>query len=179
MLNIMTGNITGKSKVSVGYKDNKEIERVEGDIWKENGKTWTIKNGIKRTISKMAGLRKMSHIPLSCPKCETTIRHWQDKKAYTVHGECYTCQLKREHTLRVKGTHKDYMSDKRKNNIEAWMADTEVEFKSYLENINNKSFITEAGQVEDWKTNINKDELSDKFNNTMDSIKKSIDKKED
>jgi hypothetical protein len=173
MVNIISGNYTGKSKISTGYKGN-DVERVEGDIWEEGNRTWTIKNGIKRTVSKMATLRKLSQSPLACPKCDTTIRHWQDEKAYILAGRCYTCQLKEEHTHIVDGTYDDFIKDKRKDNIESWMKDTEVEFASYLENIDNKSFVTENGSIEDWSTNVDKKDLSKKFNNKMDNIKKTI-----
>jgi hypothetical protein len=175
IVNILSGNYTGKSKISTGYKC-KDIERVEGDIWEEGDRTWTIKDGIKRTINKMTALRKLSQSPLSCPKCNTTIRHWQDEKAYMLLGKCYTCQLKSEHKLRVNNTYDDFIKEKRTNNIEGWMGDAEIEFESYLENIDNKSYVTENGQIEDWKINVDKKELSNKFNTKIDNIKKTIEK---
>ena len=36
---------------------NKYVERHEGDVWEESNKTWTNKNGIKRTVTK-AGLEE-------------------------------------------------------------------------------------------------------------------------
>ena len=43
-------------KIKVTRK--KYVERVEGDVWEESGKTWTIKNGIKRTVTRMDKARK-------------------------------------------------------------------------------------------------------------------------
>jgi len=173
IMNVLAGNYTAKSKISTGYK-SKDVERIEGDIWEENNKIWTIKDGIKRTINKMSALREMSKSPLACPECDTAIKHWQDEKAYMLLGKCYTCQLKEEHPHRVNGTYEAFMKEKRKNNIEGWMEDAEIEFKSYLENIDNKSFITENGSVEDWVAQIDKKEMSTKFKKRIKNIRKTI-----
>jgi len=45
--NLITKKYGDSTGVQSGYK--KQIEdHVEGDEWEENGKQWTIKNGIKR-----------------------------------------------------------------------------------------------------------------------------------
>ena len=36
----------------------KQEDHKEGDVWEENGKQWTIKNGIKMTISKLDLVKK-------------------------------------------------------------------------------------------------------------------------
>ena len=174
IMNVLAGNYTAKSKISTGYKSDKVGDYSEGDVWEENDKLWTIKDGIKRTISKMSALRKLAQSPLVCPKCETKIKHWQDEKAYMLLGECYTCQLKEEHELIVKGNYKEYIQNKRKDNIEGLMKDAEVEFKSYLDNIDNKSFVTENGSIEDWVAKIDKKELTDRFKDRIENIKGSI-----
>ena len=49
MRNLVSGNYSSKTKISSGYtKTTKDYK--EGDIWEENGKQWTIKRGIKRTV---------------------------------------------------------------------------------------------------------------------------------
>jgi hypothetical protein len=53
-----------KTITSVGYTKAEERHN-EGDVWEENGKTWTIKNGVKRTFRKTEG----TAMPLLCPKC--------------------------------------------------------------------------------------------------------------
>jgi uncharacterized protein (UPF0128 family) len=58
MRNLITKDYGAKTGVQIGYtKEN--IERKEGDVWEENHKTWTIKNGIKQTVSKLDSVKKM------------------------------------------------------------------------------------------------------------------------
>ena len=53
----------------------KTKDHKEGDIWVENRKTWTIKNGIKQTISKLDKIKKQIFTPLCCPKCSKVMKH--------------------------------------------------------------------------------------------------------
>ena len=63
--NLLMGKSGASSETQVGYK-KKRIEYKEGDVWKENGKTWTIKDGIKQTVSKLDAIKKEINIPLCC-----------------------------------------------------------------------------------------------------------------
>jgi 3-methyladenine DNA glycosylase AlkC len=79
----MRNLIQGKTGIlhlanQVGYK-KKTIDYKEGDIWTENKKKWTIKNGIKQTISKLDAIKKEVFVPLCCPKCSKVIKHRLDK----------------------------------------------------------------------------------------------------
>ena len=65
-----TGNSTG---TQIGYS-NKQKDYKEGDIWVEKKKTWTIKNGIKQTISKLDKVKKEIFMPLSCPCCNKVMK---------------------------------------------------------------------------------------------------------
>ena len=67
MRNIVTGNHNKATKIQAGYKSSDK--KVEGDIWEEGGKTWTIKKGIKQSISKMQSVRDIVKMPLTCPNC--------------------------------------------------------------------------------------------------------------
>ena len=66
--NLIMGKSGASSETQVGY-NKKRIDYKEGDVWVENKKTWTIKDGIKQTISKMDAIKKEINIPLCCPKC--------------------------------------------------------------------------------------------------------------
>ena len=44
--NLMTGKHNEKNGQSVGYNKATQFHE-EGDVWEENNRTWTIKDGIK------------------------------------------------------------------------------------------------------------------------------------
>ena len=73
MRNIVSGNTADRTRVQAGYQ-KQSIEHNEGDVWEESGKTWTIKNGIKQTITKHDKLREMVNMPLKCPECERAMK---------------------------------------------------------------------------------------------------------
>ena len=55
--NLIMGKTGASTGTQIGY--NKKVEdHKEGDVWTENRKTWTIKNGIKQTISKLDKIKK-------------------------------------------------------------------------------------------------------------------------
>ena len=74
MRNIITGNAGGSTGVQVGYSKQSQ-DYTEGDIWEENGKQWTIKNGIKQTVTKFDRLKKMFIIPIACPECSKPMKN--------------------------------------------------------------------------------------------------------
>ena len=135
MRNLIKGNANASSETQIGYKKS-QIERKEGDIWEENKKTWTIKNGIKQTISKLDNIKKEIFIPLCCPNCGKVMKKRLDKPNYRVHKKCHDCVIEFEHKLKIKGKYKEY-----KENLKYKNAFTIVnEIESYLlDAINNTS----------------------------------------
>ena len=94
--NLIMGKSGASSETQVGY-NKKRIEYKEGDVWKENGKTWTIKDGIKQTISKLDAIKKEVFMPLCCPKCSKVMKKRLDKPNYKVHKMCFDCVVDYEH----------------------------------------------------------------------------------
>ena len=161
MRNLIKGNANASSETQIGYKKS-QIERKEGDIWEENKKTWTIKNGIKQTISKLDNIKKEIFIPLCCPKCNKVMKHHLDKSNYKIHKTCHSCVVKFEHKLKIKGKYKDYIKElKIKNSL------TNLdEIESYLLdaiNTSNSSFVSEDGVIERWKGGINKEKIKNEI----------------
>ena len=68
MRNIITKNTNDKTGVQVGYTAD-YVDHKEGDVWEERGKKWTIKNGIKQTVTKFDDLKRLVVLPISCPNC--------------------------------------------------------------------------------------------------------------
>ena len=110
MRNLISGKANESAEIQVGYK-KKRKEYKEGDVWTEGKKTWTIKNGIKKTVSKLSSVRKEIFIPLCCPKCSKVIKHQLDKDNYKIHKNCHDCVIEFEHKLRMEGKYKDYIKE--------------------------------------------------------------------
>ena len=115
--NLIQGNTGASTGTQIGY-NTKQEDHKEGDVWKEGRKTWTIKNGIKQTISKLDKIKKEVFMPLCCPKCNKVMKKRLDKPHYKLHKKCYDCVIDFEGKLRVKGKYNDYIKKlKGKNSI--------------------------------------------------------------
>ena len=155
--NLVKGKGNSSSESQVGYK-KKIIKYKEGDVWTENKKTWTIKNGIKQTISKLDKIKKEVYMPLCCPKCNKVMKAQLDKPNYRIHKKCLNCVIEFEHKLRHTGKYDNYIKKlKAKNSLN--MID---EMESYLlsaVNTTNDTFISEQGELERWIGGVDKKKL--------------------
>ena len=50
--NLVQGKYGDRTTMGTGYNKAKEFHD-EGDIWEEDGRSWTIKNGVKQNITKL------------------------------------------------------------------------------------------------------------------------------
>ena len=177
MRNLIQGKTDASSNTQIGYS-KKEKERKEGDVWTENRKTWTIKNGIKQTISKLDKIKKEVFMPLCCPNCNKVMKKRLDKPHYRIHKKCYDCVIEFEHKLRIKGQYKKYQkATKAKNSLEYLEG-----IESYLleaVNTSNSSFVSEDGVVERWVGGIDKEKMTKEVKEAVkirrESIKKELD----
>ena len=159
--NLIMGNSGASTGTQIGY--GKKIEDYkEGDIWTEGRKTWTIKNGIKQTISKLDIVKKEVHMPLCCPNCGKVMKKRLDKPSYKIHKKCHDCVIEYEHKLRIRGEYNNYIKNlKTKNSL-----DIVDEMESYLLdaiNSSNSGFVSEDGVIEKWTGGVNKKEWSQKI----------------
>ncbi len=152
--------------------EEKHVKHIEGDVWTERGKLWTIKNGIKRTVSKMDEARKQLSTPLACPNCNKSMNHYLDEKMWAIHKTCFNCVIDAEHLIMKAGKWAEYEKAKITANAEGFLKD----LVSYMEEYNQESVVnshvTENGQVEKWK---NADQT--KIKNITDTVIKDITKK--
>ena len=156
--NLLTGKSGASSETQVGYK-KKRVDYKEGDVWVENKKTWTIKDGIKQTVSKMDKIKKEIFMPLCCPKCSKVMKKRLDKPNYKVHKTCFDCVIDFEHKLRIRGEYDDYIKNlKLKNNL-TQIDEMESMFLE-LANQSNEGFVSEHGEVERWKGGVDKEKMS-------------------
>ena len=105
--NLIMGNSGASTSTQIGYKKETK-DYKEGDVWTEGRKTWTIKNGIKQTVSKLDTIKKEVFMPLSCPCCGKIMKKRLDKPNYKIHKKCHDCVVEFEHKLRIKGEYDNY-----------------------------------------------------------------------
>ena len=172
MRNLITKDYSAKTQSQIGYtKEN--IDRKEGDIWEENSKTWTIKNGIKMTVSKLDGIKKILQLPLICPKCSKHMKNFElNKKMYSIHKMCFDCVIEFETKLKMLGTYKEYERNIIDKGLDVYIKELEDFLLELALNDNNESFVTEAGDIEKWSGgNIDKKTIMNDLVEYINSLK--------
>lgn len=143
--NIVTGKKDEKSKTSVGYSLG-DVKYGEGDVWEENGKMWTIKNGLKCNLKKNIGVVT----PLLCPKCFSPLKHSIDDKMYAIHGMCLHCVNEMESDLKMKGEYEEYEKNIIRKNIEYYVNTLDSGYEQFLEDIVSQTYMNEDGTQQNW-----------------------------
>tara|TARA_R110002096_G_scaffold421662_1_gene627587 strand:+ start:1115 stop:1687 length:573 start_codon:yes stop_codon:yes gene_type:complete len=166
--NLMTGKHGERNVQGVGYTKVEEFHE-EGDVWDDNGRTWTIKNGIKQNITKLDAAKKSIHMPLFCPSCKNQMKKQLDKRFYLQFNHCLDCQIDFEAELRHKGLWKEEDIKHTNDNIDNMVVDFEALFNEAL-NASNEDFITESGDVEKW-VGSNKNKILESKQETIDYLK--------
>ena len=156
--NLIRGKTGDSSEIQIGYT-KKTIERKEGDIWIENKKTWTIKNGIKQTVSKLDAIKKEVFMPLCCPKCNKVMKKRLDKPNYKIHKKCHDCVIEFEHKLRYTGKYDDYIKELKLKNSLDMVDDIESYLLSAI-NATNEGYVSEHGEIERWIGGVDKSKLT-------------------
>jgi len=150
MRNLITKDYGAKTGVQIGYT-KEYVERKEGDVWEENQKTWTIKNGIKQTISKLDSVKKILQLPLVCPKCSKHMKNFEmNKKMYSIHKMCYDCVIKFETELKRLGKYKEYERNMIQKGVNVYIKELEDFMLELAITDSDESFVTEAGDIEKW-----------------------------
>ena len=108
MRNIITGKTGDRTQVQAGWELGKE-DHKEGDVWEVDGKKWTIKNGIKQTVTKLDKIKSLVLMPLSCPNCGGVIKLTDiEKKMWSIHKTCFDCVIKKESKIKRDGKWEEY-----------------------------------------------------------------------
>lgn len=145
--NLVNKDFTAKTKSQTGYQKS-YTKYKEGDIWEENGKKWTIKNGIRQNITALDSAKKLARVPLACPKCGNRMKKNLDPKMYKIHGFCFDCVIDYEAELQKAGLYEEYEKKMMSGNIKGFISDMEAWITESLEE--KISIVTEQGDVEDW-----------------------------
>jgi len=172
--NLIRGKTGASTGTQIGYK--KEIKNYkEGDTWTEGKKTWTIKNGIKQTVSKLDAIKKEIFMPLSCPCCNKIMKKRLDKPNYKIHKKCHDCVIEFEHKLKLDKKYDEYIKFIKNKNSLSILDETE-NYLLDLVNSTNEGYVSEDGVVERWIGGVNKTEFTKKVKEAAKIRRKSINK---
>jgi hypothetical protein len=137
-----------KTITSVGYSEADQIHE-EGDVWEENGRKWTIKNGIKRNVRKTNAVGT----PLLCPKCSKSMNHEFDIRMYGIHQMCLHCVTEMESELKMKGEYEEYERKMINNNVNYVVNNLTNSLDQILDDMINDSYVMEDGTIQSWTGN--------------------------
>lgn len=168
MRSLITGNENSRESTGIGYSKSKEFHK-EGDVWEEDGRKWTIKEGIKQNITKLDDLKKSFLTPMFCPNCTKYMKHKFDSMFYKAHGKCYNCVIVFETDLKRLGLFEEYEKNIINSNIDAIIKDFTSYIYDRLEESNN-SYITEGGVVEKWDGKLDKERVLNSMKETIDYL---------
>lgn len=149
--NLVSKDYTAKTTTQIGYT-KKHQQHKEGDVWEESGRKWTIKNGIKQTVNKLDGIKKLVVMPLSCPNCgRPMVKGRVDKYMYSIHRKCFDCVIEYETKLKAEGKFEDYQNNIKKQTISVHIKELEEVLLDLSMATSEESFVTEDGDIENWK----------------------------
>lgn len=147
--NLVNGEYGAATKTQIGYETSSEVEHKEGDIWESGGKTWTIEDGLKVSVSKLQKARSYIKMPLTCPNCGKAMNTRLDEKMYPIHGMCFDCVTKFEDDLKRAGLYKEYEKQMMSKNIGKFVEDLKARIQAMREDTEVK-ITTDEGTVENW-----------------------------
>lgn len=154
--NLVTGKTGEKTSVSSGYTKN-TVDRQEGEIWEEDGRQWTIKGGIKQTVSRLQKARDLGKMPLFCPECKTLMKNRFDAQFYNNFHHCFDCHIRFETKLKATGKWEEYERTIHNSEIDGMINNYEIWVDDLINNSDN-GFVTESGEVESW-SKVNKQQI--------------------
>jgi hypothetical protein len=144
-------------RIVVGWTPPAKQKRNEGEVWTdENGKRWTIKNGIPQSISNLEGAKT----PWFCPECQNTMSHRLDTKFWRLRGKCMECVVKEETEMRRLGKWKEYEEQKVRENFVSSLKDKIQELQDLYNTTTSPEFIYADSEkilmTEKWNIDIDK-----------------------
>ena len=168
--NLVKGDYSSKTTQGIGYvKPTKHHIYKEGDVWEENGKKWTIKNGVKQNISKLKKAKQLHLTPIFCPSCSKPMKKRFDPDYFKVHKKCYDCVIEFETLLKFNGEWEKYHNSIANGVLEGYIQDLKDTVEEQL-NESQQSYITEHGDVENWVGDIDKTKLMNELQKTIEYL---------
>lgn len=147
------------NKLVFGWRGEPEPSRKEGDEWYDvDGKKWTIKNGIRQSVTKQDSAKT----PWWCPKCSKPMNHRFDIKFWRIRGHCMDCNVKEEMKIRAQGPEawQKYEQTVMLRNYIAEVQDKIAELQDYHDTVTKPEFVnadeTKILMIEKWDVDIEK-----------------------
>lgn len=170
--NLVKGKNGERITHGIGYTQESQ-DHVEGDMWEEDGRTWTIKDGFKQNVTKLDKFKKAS-VPLFCPSCKKVMDKQLDPFYFKSYGSCVNCRAEFETKLKLEGKWEEYVNETYNKEIDQAIEEYKVFFKEKLEE-SNQGTVTESGEVEKWVGSIDKERAEESLNeviNYLESLKR-------
>ena len=151
MRNLISKKFDDKTVTQAGYT-KQSVEHKEGDIWEETGKTWTIKNGLKQTMTRLDSIKKSILLPIVCPNCSKAMKNdTLNKKMWPIHKMCFDCVISIESKLKRTGKFEEYQRNMVMGGVKTYIKELEDMLLEILMDTGKETFVTEAGDVEEWR----------------------------
>ena len=166
--NLVKGKSGSRTIDGVGYSKSSTEEDIEGDVWEEGGKSWTIRDGIKENITKLDKFKKAT-LPLFCPKCKGIMDRQLDPHYYKSYGTCVDCRAEFETKLKIEGKWEDYVKETYNKEIDHLIEEYKNFYNSKL-NESTQGYITEAGEVEKWVGGVNKQRAEESLEDVIEYL---------
>jgi len=179
---LLAGEHDSQNKVQVGYggekSEDNEIRQV-GDKWFDaDGNEWEQKNGYKVKLGKewQQELHQYLNTFPNCQKetCTCGFPKRLDEKMRRIHGMCFDCVIDMEHKIRLEGKWDEYEKRKVKENAIAWLQEAEKDKNLIADELSRLEFSNDFGDIETWKTSLNKEELLEKIEIEFEEFKKNF-----
>lgn len=151
MRNLIKKDFNAKTTTQAGYT-KQHVEHKEGDVWEENGKQWTIKNGLKQTITRLDNIKKSLFLPIACPNCGKAMANSTlNKKMWPLHGKCFDCVIVMESELKRTGKFEEYQRNMIYSGVKTHIKEMEDVLLEVMLGSSKETFVTEAGDIEEWR----------------------------
>ena len=169
MRSLITKDYNKSISTQVGYT-KQTTQHNEGDVWEEDDKVWTIRNGIKMTVPKSNNLRHLVVMPLVCPSCNKPMASTQSNKdMYNAHGKCLDCVIEFETKLKAEGKFDEYKQQILQKALDQYINNIEQEFEEFINETDTN--VTEAGDVERWVGGENKENIKKQVHEYINQLK--------
>ena len=165
--NLVKGKSGERITHGVGYTKSEE-DHVEGDVWVEDGRKWTIRDGIRENITKLDKFKKVA-VPLFCPSCKQVMDKQLDPHYYKSYGTCLDCRTEFETKLKLGGKWDDYVTEAYNQEIDGYISD----YKAYMQDAlseSNEGYVTEDGDIQKWVGGIDKDRVAQSMQESIEYL---------